>query len=73
MLINKLMAEFFNLLGVDYQDYRDALLDEGPAGQAAAMGAVPTDTAEGPPADMASNQTGMPVSSPEMMARGMNG
>ena len=71
MLINKLMVKFFDLLGAEYQDIKDSLLDEGPAGQQAAIGAVPQDTAAGPPAGMASNQMGIEASSSEMMARGM--
>ena len=71
MLINKLMVKFFDLLGAEYQDIKDSLLDEGPAGQQAAVGIAPQDTAAGSPGDMASNQMGIPASSPEMMARGM--
>jgi len=74
MLVNKLMAMFFDLLGADYQDIKDVLLDEGPIGQQAAMGAVSSPDqplTTGAPADMASNQNGLPVSSPEMMARGI--
>ena len=71
VLINKLMVKFFDLLGAEYQDIKDSLLDEGPAGQQAAIGAVPQDTAAGPPAGMASNQMGIEASSSEMMARGM--
>ena len=71
VLINKLMVKFFDLLGAEYQDIKDSLLDEGLAGQQAAIGAVPQDTAAGPPAGMASNQMGIEASSSEMMARGM--
>jgi hypothetical protein len=72
MLINKLMVRFFDLLGAEYQDIEDALLDEGPRGQAAAMGQGPTGTPElGAPIDMTSNQQGLPVSSPEADARMM--
>jgi len=70
-LINKLMSMAFGLLGADYQDFEDALLDEGKVGQEAAMGtqgeSQPTTT--GMPMNMTSNQQGLPVSSPEAMVR----
>jgi len=71
MLINKLMSMAFGYLGADYQDFKDALLDEGPEGQKAAMGVTPQDSASGAPVDMTSNQKGLDVRSPEMMARAM--
>lgn len=72
VLINLLMVKFFELLGADYQDIKDKLLDEGPVGQQAAMGMTGQDQAAGgPPMDMTSNQQGLPVSSPEMNARQM--
>jgi hypothetical protein len=69
MLLNKLMSMAFELLGADYQDFKDALLDEGPEGQQAAMGATPQDSPAGAPIEMKSNQNGMEVSSPEAMVR----
>jgi len=71
MLINKLMAMFFDLLGADYQDIEDVLLDEGPISQQAAMGKQGPDQPlnSGTPPDMTSNEQGLPVSSPESMAR----
>jgi hypothetical protein len=71
MLINKLMAMFFDLLGADFQDIENVLLDEGPVGQQAAMGKQGPDQPlnGGTPPDMTSNQQGLPVSSPESMAR----
>ncbi len=72
MLINMFVAEVFDLLGVDYQKYKKALLDEGPTSQQAAMGQTQQDQPTmGPPMDMTSNQMGLPVSSPEMSARQM--
>ncbi len=72
-MINKLMVKFFELLGSEYQDIKEALMDEGPAGKVGAMGgdmmSQPGNT--GAPIDMTSNERGMQVSSPEMMARGM--
>jgi hypothetical protein len=70
-LINKLMAMAFDLLGADYQEFEDALLDEGPVAQQAAIGVIKQDqpTNQGMPMGMTSNQSGLPVSSPEMMAR----
>lgn len=69
-MINKLMVKFFDLLGADYQDIKDALLDEGPAGQAAAMQGSSQPAAGGMmPGDMTSNQSGVPVSNQEMMVR----
>jgi len=66
------MSRFFELLGAEYQDIKDKLLDEGPVGQKAAMGMTKQDQplADGA-MDMTSNQNGLPVSSPEMMARTM--
>lgn len=71
MLINKLMSMFFNLLGADYQDFSDALLDEGTEGQKAAMtaGKGIQEQEGGIPTEMASNERGLPVSSPEAMTR----
>jgi hypothetical protein len=72
VLINKLMVKFFDLLGADYQDFKDALLDEGPAGQQAAMRQGNTGTPEGGggmPLGMTSNQNGVPVSGQEAMTR----
>lgn len=72
MLINKLMAMFFDLMGADYQDIENVLLDTGPVGQQAAMGQQGQEQPmNAPPIDMASNERGIPVSSPEMMARGI--
>jgi hypothetical protein len=72
-MINLLMAKFFDLLGSEYQDIKDSLLDEGPEGQKAAMGKQAQDQpmSFGAPPEMTSNQNGMQVSSPEMMARGI--
>jgi hypothetical protein len=70
MLVNKLMAMLFELLGADYQDIKEILLDEGPQGQQAALGMVKQDQSLGAESfDMTQNQQGLPVSSPEMMAR----
>jgi hypothetical protein len=71
MLINKLMSMAFGLLGADYQDFESALLDEGKAGQQAAMGKQGQEqpSSQGMPTDMTSNQNGIPVSSPEEMVR----
>lgn len=70
-LVNELMKMFFNLLGAEYQDIKEKLLDDGPEGQKAAMGITPQDTAQGIPMEMTSNQNGIPVSGMEMNARGM--
>lgn len=70
MLINKLVAMAFELLGKDYQDFRDALLDEGQAGQAGAMGTIPqSQPSNGMPVDMTSNERGLPVTTNEGMVR----
>jgi hypothetical protein len=74
VLINKLMVKFFDLLGADYQDIRDSLLDEGPVGQAAAMqGSSAQGSLESSggmmPQGMTSNQNGVPISGQEAMVR----
>ena len=73
VLINKLMVKFFDLLGADYQDIRDVLLDEGPVGQQAAMqgGGVVSQPSSGGmmPEGMTSNQNGIQVSGQEAMTR----
>lgn len=72
-MINKLMVKFFDLMGADYQDIKEALLDEGPVGQQAAMqggiGSSQTANEGMMPGGMTSNQNGMPVSNQEMMVR----
>jgi hypothetical protein len=69
MLINKLMVMYFDLLGKEYQDIQDSLLDEGEAGQQMAMNPKGQSQGSGAPVDMASNQNGVPVSTNEMMVR----
>jgi hypothetical protein len=62
-LLNKLLIKAFELLGAEYEDFRDALLDENapvvPQGNAPANMGMPT-----------SNQTGLPMSPMEMGTRG---
>jgi hypothetical protein len=69
MLVNKLMSKFFEYLGTEYQEYANVLLDEGPIGQQAAMGMIKQDQPLDFGVPQTSNQNGLPVSSPEMMAR----
>ena len=72
ILINLLMVKFFESMGSEYNDIKDKLLDEGPEGQAAAMGVQGQDAAAtGAPLGMTSNQSGMEVSPQEMNARGI--
>jgi hypothetical protein len=62
MLLNKLLTKAFELLGEEYADFKDALLDENapvmPQGNAPANMGMP-----------ATNQTGMPMSPMEMGTR----
>lgn len=69
MLINKLMVMYFDLLGKEYQDIQDSLLDEGESGQQMAMNPKGQSQGSGAPVDMVSNQNGVPVSTNEMMVR----
>jgi hypothetical protein len=72
ILINLLMVKFFEALGSEYNDIKDKLLDEGPKGQAAAMGIQGQDAAAtGAPLGMTSNQNGAEVSPQEMDVRGI--
>ncbi len=63
-LLNKLLIKAFELLGEEYADFKDALLDESapvmPQGNAPANMGNPT-----------SNQTGLPMSPMEMGTRGL--
>jgi len=73
-LLNKLMMKFFELLGSEYNDIKDSLLDEGPVGQMGQMGMMgggaQTGTAEsGMAAMMPSNQYGNEVSPQQMAVR----
>lgn len=70
-VLNKLLSMAFSLLGAEYQDFEKVLLDEGEAGQQAAMTRGKMEQGQGAPVDMTSNQYGMPVSNQEEMTRSM--
>jgi len=64
VLLNKLLTKAFELLGEEYADFKDALLDEN----------APVMPQGNPPANMGlptSNQSGLPMSPMEMGTRGM--
>jgi hypothetical protein len=70
VLINKLISKAFELMGDEYSDYRDALLDESappplPAGTGGASQQIPAMGGMG-----MSNQNMIPQSGTEMMVRG---
>ena len=72
-LVNLVMVKILDLLGSQFSDVKDALLDEGPVGQAAAMGQKDFAMQGGLNAGAASNQNGVPMQAMETQARNYGG
>lgn len=72
-LVNLVMIKILELLGSEVADVKDALLDEGPQGQAGAMGQKDFAQTGGLTAGAASNQYGMPMQGMETQARNYGG
>jgi len=72
-LVNLVMVKILDLLGSQFADVKDALLDEGPQGQAGAMGQKDFAMQGGLTAGAPSNQNGVPMQAMETQARNYGG